>query len=199
MATWFENWYDRLMLPLEKRRLGAIRRSIIQQAQGKVLELGSGTGLNFPYYSGVEEVAAVEPSAAMREQSQERASKARVPITIVAAQGEQLPFADNTFDTAVVTLVLCSVTSPEQTLQELRRVCKPSGKILLFEHVRLAHPMLGKLQDVLTPAWRQAFDGCHLNREPIKLLEKAGLRVHNVTGVYKNLFLIVEAGSGKDS
>lgn len=109
------------------------------------------------------------------------------------ASAEQLPFPNNSFDTVVGTLVFCTIPYPEQALGEIRRVCKSEGQILLFEHVRLDHPFYGRLQDWLTPFWKKLCDGCHLNRNTLSIIEKAGFTITHVKHHYKGLFFVVEA------
>jgi ubiquinone/menaquinone biosynthesis C-methylase UbiE len=199
MGTWFERWYDRLMGPLEKRGFGKIRESLLSKAEGRVLEIGSGTGFNFPYYEKADEVIAIEPQALMLEKSLERAKHSRVPITVISADAERLPFPDNHFDTVVGILVLCTIPDPEKALTEIRRVCKPDGKVLLFEHVRLNNPFLGPLQDWLTPVWKRLCDGCHLNRNTLDTVKHAGFNVVRIERFYRNIFLVVEAVNPEQS
>ncbi|SDJ24768.1 class I SAM-dependent methyltransferase [Alteribacillus bidgolensis] len=136
MSTWFSKLYDPFMSPLEKKRFGAVRNRLVSQQQGVILEMGSGTGVNFGYYQQAEKVVAVEPDPGMRKQSTDKAEKAKVPVELVAASGESLPFEENMFDAAVGTLVLCTIPEPTRALQEIRRVCKPDAPLLFFEHVR---------------------------------------------------------------
>ena len=132
MSRLFANWYDFFMNPLEKKKFKRIRKELLSNASGNVLELGSGTGINFPYYEKVETVTAIEPSQHMIERSQAKRKQAVVPIEIVQASAEELPFAANTFDTVVATLVFCTIPNPEKAILEMKRVCKSGGKILLF-------------------------------------------------------------------
>src|SRR5690606_5793131 len=122
-VNWFPKWYDTFMSPLEKRGFQRLRKSLIGKAQGKVLEIGSGTGANFPYYDRAEEVTALDPNSMMREKSMVRAEQATVPIDVISGDVENLPFMDNVFDTVVGTLVLCTIPNPIKALEEIRRVC----------------------------------------------------------------------------
>jgi ubiquinone/menaquinone biosynthesis C-methylase UbiE len=130
-----------------------LRKEVIGQAQGIVLEVGAGTGLNFALYNPeqIERVEAVEPDSAMLRYARERLKTARVAITLTQAPVEALPFADETFDSAVATLVFCSVTDPMRGLSEIRRVLKPGGTLLLIEHVRAQGAFARRLQDIITP------------------------------------------------
>lgn len=183
------------MEPLERSGLRRIRQQLLKGAQGKVLEIGSGTGANFPFYDPVRVqcVIAVEPAEQMRRRSLAKIEQAAVPVDVVAAGAENLPFPDAFFDTVVGTLVFCTIPDPEKALQEVRRVCKPGGKVLIFEHVRLESPFLARLQDLLTPVWKRLCDGCHLNRNTLQLVRRSGLQVKRVESFYRDLFLVIEA------
>src|SRR4051795_4088370 len=102
----FAEWFDFFMRPLEKRKFKRIREGLLSKAVGYVLEIGSGTGINFPLYKSVEKVVAIEPSTDMINKSQEKLKQSFVQIELVKADAEKLPFADNSFDTVVATLVL---------------------------------------------------------------------------------------------
>lgn len=193
MGKWFSRIYDPLMKPLENRGFSNIRKNLMQKAEGKVLEIGSGTGLNFPFYLQAEEVTALEPDPSMRERALKRANSAKVPIRVISGKAEQLPFQDNEFDVIVGTLVLCSITDPKKALEEMRRVCRPGGKVLFFEHVRINDSILGSLQDWLTPTWKRLCDGCHLNRNTFQLIKQTGFKIQHVKHKAKGLLVIVEA------
>ncbi|BCJ88359.1 class I SAM-dependent methyltransferase [Effusibacillus dendaii] len=197
MSKWFPKLYDTLMNPLEERAFRAIRKNLIEKARGHVLEIGSGTGFNFPFYQQAEQVVAIEPEPLMRQQSIQRAAEAHVPIEVLAAGAEKLPFRDDSFDTVVGTLVLCTIPDPLLTLKEIRRVCKPQGQVLFFEHVRLDHAVLGRLQDWLTPVWKRLCDNCHLNRQTLELIRQSGLKVVSVEKHLKDIFLVIEAVNSK--
>jgi ubiquinone/menaquinone biosynthesis C-methylase UbiE len=193
MGKWFSKMYDPFMKPLESRGFRDIRKNLVQKSEGKVLEIGSGTGLNFPYYVDAAEVTALEPDSFMRERSLSRATHAKVPIRVISGNAEQLPFQDNEFDVVVGTLVLCTINNPNKALEEMRRVCKAGGKVLFFEHVRMNDSILGFLQDWLTPAWKRLCDGCHLNRNTFQLIKQTGFKVLHVEHKAKGLILVIEA------
>jgi ubiquinone/menaquinone biosynthesis C-methylase UbiE len=191
-SRWFHRYYDRMMAPLERRRFRPIRADLLAQAKGDTLEIGSGTGINFPLYRDVR-VTAVEPSTVMREQSLDRAGQASVPITVLEGTAEQLPFANGSFDTIVGTLVLCTVPDAAQAIREMKRVSRPGGRLLLFEHIRLDHPVWGRLQDGLTPLWKRACDGCHLNRSTLQLLQAEGIGLARIRYYMGGIFVTVQA------
>lgn len=192
MAGWLPHVYDVAMKPLEKTRFEKIRAGLVRKAQGRVLEIGFGTGANFRYYRNVEQVDAIEPNPAMGKQAVKRIKKIRIPIRLYQAKAEQLPFADNSFDSVVATLVFCTIPEPVRALQEIQRVSKPGGKLLLFEHVKMDQKMMGKTQEALTPIWKKLCDGCHLDRDTLGLVKKSGWDIEKVTSHYGGLFLTIE-------
>jgi ubiquinone/menaquinone biosynthesis C-methylase UbiE len=187
------------MAPLERGGFQAIRQQLLRQARGKVLEIGAGTGANFPYYREAEHVIALDPARSMVERSLPRATQATVPIEVIVASAEALPVPDHTFDTVVGTLVFCTIPDPRQALCELQRISKPAGTALLFEHVRVQHPLAGRLQEWLTPVWRRLAGGCHVNRNPLALLTQAGFDVTCIVPHYQGLFLVIAAKTASPS
>lgn len=192
MSKLFPRFYDQAMAPLEKMRFQKIRSSLVGQAAGKVLEIGSGTGINFPYYKNADHVDAIEPNPVMMAQTGNRLRQAKVPISTHLAKAEKLPFADQSFDTIVATLVFCTIPDPLQALEEIKRVSKPGADFLLLEHVRMDQKAMGKAQDILTPLWSKVCDGCHLNRDTVGLLQQSGIAITKVEAYYGGLFLAIE-------
>lgn len=128
MSSKFAKWYDFFMRPLEQRKFKRIRNELLKGASGKVLELGSGTGINFPLYHNVDKVIAIEPSQPMIDRSLTKQKAAVVPIEIVKASAESLPFEDRTFDTVVATLVFCTIPNVEKAINELKEFVNQMGK-----------------------------------------------------------------------
>ncbi|HLR63663.1 MAG TPA: class I SAM-dependent methyltransferase [Lentibacillus sp.] len=192
MGKWFPSIYDMAMRPLEKTKFNKIRKTLVNQAIGRVLEIGSGTGMNFPHYKNATQVDAIEPNPLMKERALKRMERSRIPIQTYLVEAEKLPFADNTFDSVVATLVFCTIPEPMKALQEIQRVSKPNAKILLFEHVRVDKALLGKTQDVLTPLWKKACDGCHLNRDTLELIKQSNLSVMEVDSYFNGIFLTIK-------
>jgi ubiquinone/menaquinone biosynthesis C-methylase UbiE len=190
VSSTFAKWYDFFMSPLEQRKFKRIRSELLKSASGRVLELGSGTGINFPLYHNVDTVIAIEPSQPMIDQSIIKQKAAVVPIEIVHASAENLPFEDHTFDTVVATLVFCTIPNVEKAINELKRVCKPDGKVLLFEHVKMENAALSKMQESLTPFWKKVCDGCCLDRETLREFTNQGLKIERVEHFYKDLFAV---------
>ena len=180
MSRVFSMTYDLCLWPGERLGLGALRRRAVANLRGRVLELGAGTGLNFPYYRDAAEVIAVEPDPAMRRRASTRARVAPVPITLVDARAEALPFADESFDAATSTLALCSVSDVGQALAELCRVLRPGAPVRLIEHVRAPHALIAALQTALTPLQRRVAGNCHLDRRTVDALRAASFTIEDV-------------------
>jgi ubiquinone/menaquinone biosynthesis C-methylase UbiE len=195
--TTFYEWFAHL--GQQRRLIDPLREQTAGQAFGVVLEVGAGTGLNFPFYDPgrVERVEAIEPDSAMLVHAHQRAQQATVPIVLTQAPVEALPFADATFDSVVVTLVLCSVHHPAQGMQEIKRVLKPQGALFLFEHVRSNKTVIARVQDVLVPITTHLFGNCHWNRNVEQVVEQTGFRVisrHEVDGGFSLMpHLVIQA------
>jgi Methylase involved in ubiquinone/menaquinone biosynthesis len=140
-----------------------------------VLELGSGTGLNFAHYpSTVSEVVAIEPEPTLRASSETAATSAPVRVCVADGLADALPFAADEFDAAVASLVLCSVPDPVGALAELRRVLRPGGELRFYEHVLSPKPKLARLQHRLDHVWPYFAGGCHITRDTATTIERAG-------------------------
>ena len=195
MGNWFPRLYDSFMSPLEKRpAFHTARKHLVAEAHGEVLEIGAGTGINFPFYtSSANHVLATDPNLEMVKRMTFKKDKCAAPIEVQTANAESLPFSDSSFDTVVGTLVFCSIPHPKIAIEELNRVLKPGGKLLLFEHVKMDNPALQTTQDILTPLWKHICDGCHLNRDTLSLIEHSTFNVNQVIPIYKGLFISIKA------
>lgn len=169
--------YDRMNAMMEAGFLGKRRATLVGPLRGRIVEIGSGTGANLPHYRDADLVACTEPSAPMRERLRTRAGAAAVPIEIHDAPAERLPFADDSFDVAVSTLVLCTVDDVDATLGEVRRVLRPGGRLVFIEHGGGATGKRGAWQRRLDPIWTRVGCGCHLTRDVRANLERAGYDV----------------------
>lgn len=161
---------------LGRRSFEPLRRKTAGRASGVTLEVGAGGGYNFAYYdpTKVARVEAVEPDATMLGYARTRAARAAVPITLAQAPAEALPFASDTFDSAVVTLVFCSVVDPTHGLSELLRVLKPGGRLLMAEHVRASNSALVAVQSAMVPLTTRVSGNCHWNRDTESAVRQAG-------------------------
>lgn len=185
-ATWgrlFSAFYDRGFQATEEAGLREMRHELLAEARGRVLELGAGTGLNLEHYPGeIDGLTLTEPDPHMTKRLRGKlaALGKTSEITVIETPAESLPFPDDSFDTVVVTLVLCTVPDQAAALQEIRRVLKPDGQLLFLEHVRSRNPALAKWQDRLERPWRFLGDGCHPNRDTAAALGAAGFQLGEV-------------------
>jgi ubiquinone/menaquinone biosynthesis C-methylase UbiE len=174
----FAAGYDAFMARTEKAGLRARRESLLSQLNGRVLEVGGGTGANIPFYGErVEEVVITEPEEPMARRLERKLRDASLAATVVRAPAEALPFADGSFDFAVSTLVLCTVDDPSRALAEIHRVLTPTGRLLFLEHVRSDNPRLARWQDRLHPLQVRFAHGCHCNRRTLENIEGAGFSI----------------------
>jgi ubiquinone/menaquinone biosynthesis C-methylase UbiE len=177
----FSSLYDPLLWVGERAGMAQRRSALLGQATGRVLELGAGTGLNLPYYpEELDELVLTEPSPPMVARLERRAKKAKAPTSVMVADAERLPFEDDSFDTVVSTLVLCTVDHPQRAISEIARVLRPGGQLLFLEHVRADSPRLARWQDRLHRPWHAFAAGCNANRPTVDLLRESPLRVGEV-------------------
>jgi ubiquinone/menaquinone biosynthesis C-methylase UbiE len=173
--------YDRLGAASEKAGMREERRGLLARANGEVLEIGAGTGLNLPLYpSTVTRLVATEPDRHMTRSLRRKAHAASVPVELMSAPAEALPLADASFDTVVGTLVLCTVRDPAAVLAEVARLLRPGGRYLFLEHVRAHDSGLARWQDRLAPLWGVIGGGCHPNRATLASLRASPLTVSEV-------------------
>lgn len=171
--------YDVINRPLEAQLFGERRARLLADLTGTVLDVGAGTGANLRHFRRANRVVAAEPDPAMRVRLARKLAEARVPVEIVAAPAEDLPYPDGSFDAVVATLVLCTVADPARALAEIRRVLKPGGSLVVLEHVR-GQGRLATWQDRLTPLWSRLAAGCHPNRDTRAAIERAGFTFRQV-------------------
>jgi ubiquinone/menaquinone biosynthesis C-methylase UbiE len=168
------------------------RRTLVTQAQGLVVEIGAGTGLNVAHYSdAVDELILTEPEPGMRRKLARRLERHARVATIIDAPAEHLPLADACVDTVVSTLVLCTVDDPEGALREIARVLRPDGQLLFIEHVRARSPFLAACQDKLLRPWRGFAGGCVCNRPTLELMRACGFTVEADEAVWRGMPAIV--------
>lgn len=177
----FAAMYDRLLAGVEKAGLRERRARLLEAAQGRVLEIGAGTGANLPLYGpNVAALTLTEPEAPMARRLAKRMREQSSSADLVEASAEDLPLPDGQFDTVVSTLVLCTAADPLRALREVWRVLKPGGQLLFIEHVRADEPRLAKWQDRLNGLNRVVAHGCNCNRSTLDVIKQAGFTIRSL-------------------
>lgn len=170
--------HDPLGARFERHHGERMRRRQLAQAQGRVLEIGAGTGANLPHYpAAVAALTVTEPDEAMLRRARRRRSGVGGPTLLLRAPAQALPFAGGSFDTVACTAVLCTVPDQDAALAEVRRVLRPGGQLLFVEHVRADDPVRARWQDRLERPWGVIAGGCHPNRDTAAALARAGFEV----------------------
>ena len=164
-------------LAMRSRRFLPYRERVIGAAKGRVLEIGIGSGLNLPLYRPpVSEVMGLEPAPRLLAMARDAARRAAIPVRLIEGSAEAIPLEEGSIDTVVTTWTLCTIPRAEVALAEMRRVLKPTGRLLFVEHGLAPDASVRRWQDRLTPAWRCISGGCHLNRPIQTLIESGGFR-----------------------
>ncbi len=158
----------------KERTLGPLRASLLQSIEGRVVEFGAGTGINFKYYPQGAEVVAIEPNPYMHAYLKAEAKRRGIGLTILGLRGESTDLPDGSADTVVSTLVLCSVNDVRAVIGEAYRVLRTGGQFLFLEHVRSRKRCCALLQRAFTPMSKFLFDGCHADRDTLSCINQSG-------------------------
>lgn len=184
-------FYNDIVLPklchlaMRNPRLVSYRERIIAAAEGRVLEVGIGSGLNLPFYpAAVQEIIGLEPSPRLVAMARNAAQASACPVTFLEESAEAIPLGNRSIDTIVTTWTLCSIPHAATALGEMRRVLKPGGRLLFVEHGLAPDEAVRKWQSWLTPAWRRLSGGCHLNRPIRTMIEDAGFHLDRLKTGY---------------
>ena len=185
------SFYQRFIVPpmialvMKTREATRYRKKIVPGVDGRVLEIGIGSGLNLPFYSdAVSAVVGLEPSPELLAMAQKRADKAPFATELVNAPAEDMPFESASFDTVLTTWTLCTIGEPLVALGEMRRVLKPAGRLVFVEHGLARSPGVIAWQNRLNPLWRRFSGGCNLNREIDRLIADGGFAIAELTTEY---------------
>lgn len=169
--------------------MGAVmktRAQVVPLAEGEVLEIGIGSGLNLSFYdpARVQRIVGVDPSADMQKLARQRAEQISIPVEMIALELGQIQAENARFDSIVCTFTLCTIPDAVAALREMRRVLKPGGKLLFSEHGLAPDASVVRWQNRLTPLWRPLAGGCHLNRDIPALLEAGGFTIRQLETSY---------------
>ena len=186
------NWYERHILPTAldiacgMPMISRMRQLVVPLAQGRVLEVGIGTGLNMRYYdkSRVTHITGLDPALQMHPLAKERIARAGLDVELVGLSAEKLPLPDASIDTVLMTYTLCTIADPHAALLEMRRVLAPHGKLLYCEHGRAPDASVQRWQTRLQPLWGKLAGGCHLGRDMPALLRGAGFALPDLQTGY---------------
>lgn len=189
--------YDVMETVVERFRYDKWRALLWSKVEGThVLEVGVGTGKNFPYYPADAEIVAIDFSENMLSRAQDRATKLNVKVRLEQMDVQNLKFPDNTFDTVVASFVFCSVPDPVRGLMEVARVCRPGGKVALLEHVLSANRILALLMNLANPLVVRMI-GANINRRTVHNVTKSGLALEKVGDLGLWVFKLIEARKGR--
>ena len=184
-------FYNDIILPrlcdlaMRNKQLVPYRERVIGAAEGRVLEIGVGSGMNLPFYRPpVREILALEPAPRLMTMARSASRAISMPVTFLEASAEAIPLDKHSVDTIVTTWTLCSIPLAATALADMRRVMRPGGKLLFVEHGLAPDVGVRRWQEWLTPAWRRISGGCHLNRPIRSMIEAAGFRIDRIETGY---------------
>ena len=186
------SFYERHILPrivnmaCGMSNIAEQREKVVPHAEGRILEVGFGSGHNLPYYTPekVEKLWALEPSEGMRKLASKRAEGIPFDMEYLGLEAEEIPLDDNSVDTVVITYTLCTIPDTAKALAGMKRVLKPGGRILFSEHGKAPDDAVLRWQDRLNPMWKAMCGGCNLNRDINQLIREAGFKPEDMTAEY---------------
>jgi ubiquinone/menaquinone biosynthesis C-methylase UbiE len=185
MGFYQEHFVPHLInLAMRDARVAPYRARVVPKAEGRVLEVGVGSGLNLPLYANASHVIGLDPSAKLLAMARRNTSAVRIPIEFVEGSAEAIPLDDASVDTVVTTWTLCSIPDARCALAEMRRVLKPAGRFLFVEHGRAPDDRVRWWQEHLNPIWTPIAGGCRLDRPIANLIGEAGFRIESLTTGY---------------
>jgi ubiquinone/menaquinone biosynthesis C-methylase UbiE len=183
--------YSRFVLPwlidlvMRDKEAARHRAKIIPRATGTVVEVGIGSGLNLPFYTGeVKRLCGVDPSAELLKKARPKTERAPFPVELLQRSAEELPFDGASIDTVVVTWALCSIPDPTRALGEMKRVLRPEGRLIFVEHGLSPDSSVRAWQNRINPLWRRLAGGCNLNRKIDDLIRSAGFEISELKTEY---------------
>ena len=187
----YEGWILPALIDLSMRnkRLRPYRERVAGAAEGRVLDVGIGSGLNLPFYAGqAREIFGLDPSPRLLARAQRQTPHMEIRFRLLEGSAERIPLADRSMDTIVMTWTGCSIPEIRTALVDMRRVLKISGRLLFVEHGRAPEPSVARWQDRLDPVQRTVFGGCHLVRPIDTLVAGSGLELTRLDTYYMSGF-----------
>jgi ubiquinone/menaquinone biosynthesis C-methylase UbiE len=162
------------------------REKVVPMAQGTILEIGTGSGLNFPYYDAdkVKKCWGLDPAPEMLRLAESAAASVPFDVEFLEVPADRIPLEDRSVDTVMVTYTLCTIPDTQAALREMARVLNPSGQLIFCEHGAAPDASVRRWQDLINPLWRRFGGGCHLNRLIPDLIEKGGFRIDRMESMY---------------
>ncbi len=185
-------WYDERILPhlinlaCSTKPTRKQREKIVPLAEGEVLEIGMGSGLNLPYYDTgkVKKIWGLEPSAGMRKLARKKHTSDQPDLEFIDLPGEEIPLPSASVDTVLVTYTLCTIPDPVKALEGMRRVLKPGGRLLFCEHGRAPDESVRRWQERLNPVWKRLAGGCNMHRDIPQLIRSNGFKIEAEERMY---------------
>jgi ubiquinone/menaquinone biosynthesis C-methylase UbiE len=162
------------------------REKVVPLAEGRVLEIGVGSGLNLPHYDAtkVTKIWGLDPSPEMTRMARQAARSSPIDVEFIDLPGDEIPLEDNSVDTVLLTYTLCTIPEGEAALRQMSRVLRPGGKLIFCEHGAAPDPSVRRWQDRINPIWQRFAGGCHLNRSIPSLIEAGGFRITQMDTMY---------------
>jgi ubiquinone/menaquinone biosynthesis C-methylase UbiE len=173
-----------LNMAMKQPAFTELRSKLVPLAEGRVLEIGIGSGLNLPYYQKGTQVTGLDPSLELQAYAREVARESGVDVEFIGLSGESIPADDNSFDSIVMTWTLCTIPDPSAALAEIRRVLKPGGKVVFAEHGEAPDQGVAKWQERVNPVWNVIGGGCNLNRRIEDLYVHSGFSFNHIERGY---------------
>jgi len=185
-------FYDRYLLPplltyaMGQKPIAYQRKKVVPKAEGRVLEVGFGAGHNLPFYdpAKVSHIWALEPNLEVRARAKERIAANAIPIEFLDLPGERIPLEDESADTVLITYTMCSIPDVRAALAQIRRVLKPTGRMIFCEHGKAPDAAVERWQHRIEPAWKRIAGGCHLARPIPDLIREAGFAIADIDTMY---------------
>ncbi len=188
--------YDIFEQPMELMLFKKWRTEVLSSLKGKCLEVGVGTGKNIPFYPDGIDMTAIDFSEKMLEKAKDKAYVLKKNIKFIHMDAQNMDFKDNTFDSVFTTCVFCSVPDPVKGLMEIKRVCKPDGKIIMIEHVRSEKKVIGLIMDIFNPITVNLY-GANINRKTVENVRNAGFTQVKVTNLAGDIVKKIEISNKK--